>query len=84
VAQETLRDLSGRLSALLTDIDIAVRVRLRESEPQAGEPRREMDTRIRSVLAAALRWLPRPAGGPSTARHVRSADPRARKLRPGA
>jgi len=82
VAPETLRDLSDRLSALLTDIDIAVRVRLRESEKQAGERRRETarrDTWIRSALTSTLRWLTHPAGGPSSARRTRSAHERARE-----
>ena len=76
---ETLRDLSDRLSALLTDLDIAVRVRLRESERQAGRQLPNTagdDTRIRRVMAAAFRWLTHPAGGQPSSRRERSAHER--------
>jgi len=76
---ETLRDLSDRLAALLTDLDIAVRVRLRESERQADRPLPETsgsDTRIRRVMAAAFRWLTHPAGDLPTSRRARSAHER--------
>jgi len=76
---DTLRDLSDRLSALLTDLDIAVRVRLRESERQAGRQRPEAaggDTRIRRLMAAAVRWLTRPAAEEPTSRRARSTHER--------
>jgi len=73
---ETLRDLSDRLSGLLSDLDIAVRVRLRESEKQAGRQLAETGpggARIGRAMAAALRWLTRPGAGRPASRRVWSA-----------
>ena len=66
-APGTPRDLAAQLSALLTDIDIAIRVRLRESAKrtgQGGRPPRaaRRHTGIRGAMVAALRRLTRPAG----------------------
>jgi len=73
---ETRRDLSDRLSGLLTDLDIAVRVRLREAEKQAGRHLAEPasgSTRIRRVVEAALRWLAHRGGDQPESRRARSA-----------
>ena len=76
---ETRRDLADRLSGLLTDLDIAVRVRLREAEKQAGRRLPETagsDTRIRRVVEAAFRWLTHRAGAQPESRRARSAHAR--------
>jgi len=76
---DTLRDLSDRLSLLLTDLDIALRVRLREAEKQAARQRPESaagDTRVRRVVAAAFRWLRHPAREELESRPARSAHAR--------
>ena len=70
VAPETQRDLARQLSALLTDIDIAIRVRLRGSARHRGARHpngHQRDTGKRGAVMAALfdwwmRWElnPRP------------------------
>jgi len=70
-APGTPRDLAAQLSALLTDIDIAIRVRLRESARRTGgQPPRAARRHpgIRGAVLAALRRLTRPAGSRPAAR----------------
>ena len=59
----TRRDLAEQLTGLLSDIDIAIRVRLHASATQTGEPPAEAargDMGIREALVAALRRLTHP------------------------
>jgi len=82
VAPETHRDLAEQLSALLTDIDIAIRVRLRKSATHTGGQHPEAARRtmgIRGAVVTALRRLTRPAGSRPTARRARSAHEGARR-----
>jgi hypothetical protein len=64
VTPPTRRDLAERLTGLLSDIDIAIRARLRESATHAGEPPAEAARRgtgIREAFVAALWRLTHPA-----------------------
>jgi len=64
VTPPTRRDLAERLTGLLSDIDIAIRARLRESAMHTGEPSSDSarrDTGIRDAFVAVLRRLTHPA-----------------------
>jgi hypothetical protein len=75
VALETLPVLAGQLSAVLREIDAAIRARLPESPRLETARRPETDERAegrRGVVAAALRWLTRSAEPASMPRRARS------------
>ena len=71
MARETVHDLAGQLSALLSDIDAAIRAQLQGSARY--ETRRRLETTeqnkgLRAVVVSALRWFtnsaePRPMFG---------------------
>jgi hypothetical protein len=68
VARETLQDLAGELSALLSQLDAAVRARIPASRlREIGTP-----PELHRVVAAVLRWLTH-ATAPPTAPRARSA-----------
>ena len=84
MAPQAHRDLAAELSALLADIDIAIRARLSESTTRRGRPLVEPageDKGLRSTIRAALRRLTRPAGRPPASRRARSGRERARRIR---
>lgn len=79
MALETLPVLAGQLSAVLREIDAAIRARLPESTRLETVRPPETDEHAegrRGVVAAALRWLTRSAEPAPAARRARSSRER--------
>jgi hypothetical protein len=84
VALETRAALAEQLSALLRDIDAAIRARLPESgrpETARRSENAQHDEGRGGVVAAALRWLTRASGDEPTSRRARPARARSRRTR---
>jgi len=84
VARETLHDLAGQLSALLSDMDAAIRARLQELARY--ETRRRLETTeqnkgLRAVVVSALRWFTNSAELRPTFRRARSPHEKSRRHR---
>ena len=82
MARETLPDLAYQLSALLSELDAAIRARSPELGSQETRQRLETaqpNSGLREVVRATLRWFSSPAAPEPTVRRTRSARARSRR-----
>jgi len=82
MARETLPDLAYQLSALLSELDAAIRARSPELGRQETRPQLETvqpNSGLRSVVRATLRWFSSPAAPQPTVRRTRSGRTRSRR-----
>ena len=82
MARETLPELAYQLSALLSELDAAIRARLpglgRPETRQRLEPA-QLDKGLRGAVTAALRWFANPAWRQAPVRRTRSVRERSRR-----
>jgi len=82
VARETLPDLAHQLSALLSELDAAIRARLPQLGRQETSQRLETaqpNSGLREVVRATLRWFSGPDARQPTVGRTRSARARSRR-----